>query len=385
MLITNARIYTMENEGIIENGYLLIKDGKIADAGKMKNAPQYSGETLDANGLTLLPGFIDGHCHLGMWEDSLGFEGDDGNEDTDPSMPHLRAIDAVNPFDRCFDDALSAGITTVVTGPGSANPIGGQFAALKTGGKTIEDKLLKTPVSIKAAFGENPKSVHHSKNQAPVTRMATAAIIREQLFKAQRYKKDLDKSMSDADFEEPEYDMKCEAVLPLLERDIPLHAHAHRADDIMTAARIAKEFNINLSIIHGTDGCLLAEYLAKNNISVLFGPALCERSKPEQKNLSFKTAGILQKAGVLTAIITDHPETPVQYLPLCAALAVKEGMDYLEALKAITINPAIICGIEDRTGSIKKGKDADIIIFDGDPLSIIAECRYIFINGERVK
>lgn len=384
MLIINAKIVTMEENTIIENGYLLSQNGKIVSFGDMNDKPNGTFEVYDAKGKTLLPGLVDGHCHIGMWEDSIGFEGDDGNEDTDPSTPHLRAIDAVNPLDKSFEEALEAGITTVITGPGSANPIGGQFTALKTYGSTVDDKLIQFPISVKTAFGENPKTVYHSKNATPVTRMATAAIIREQFFKTARYKKDLDKANEDEDFDEPEFDIKCEACLPLFRKEIAIHAHAHRADDMMTAIRIGEEFGIKTVIVHGTDGKLLAETLAKKNIDVLFGPALCERSKPELKNLSFSTAGVLDKAGVKIAIITDHPAMPIQYLAVSAALAVKEGMDYDNALKAITIYPAEICGISDRVGSIKVGKDADFAIFDGNPLDVFTKCVLTVVNGKVV-
>ena len=383
MTIINAKIYTCDNKKIIENGYLQFEKGKITEIGDMENFINI-GEAYDAKGSVLTPGFVEGHCHIGMWEDSIGFEGDDGNEDTDPTMPHLRAIDAINPLDRCFREALEAGITTVVTGPGSANPIGGQFAALKTSGKTVEEMLIKAPICIKAALGENPKTVYHGKNLSPVTRMATAAIIREQLFKASRYIKDLNKALNDEDFDEPEFDIKCEAFIPLFNGDIPFHIHAHRQDDILTALRICEEFSLEAVIIHCTDGALIADILKNKNVSVLCGPSLCERSKPELKNLSFKTSGILNKAGIKTAIITDHPATPIQYLPLCAALCVKDGMNFLDALEAITIIPSEICRIDEKVGSLKVGKDADFAIFDGNPFDIMTKTLSVYVNGEKV-
>jgi imidazolonepropionase-like amidohydrolase len=339
-------------------------------------------ETTDLKGRTIAPGFVEGHCHIGMWEDSTGFEGDDGNEDTDPSTPHLRAIDAVNVLDRCFFEALSAGITTVVTGPGSANPIGGQFVALKTYGKNVDEMILKEPICIKMALGENPKTVYHSKNQAPVTRMATAAIIREQLFKASRYIEDKNKAKDDCDFDEPEFCIKSEALIPVFEGKIPLHIHAHRHDDILTALRICKEFSINCVIVHGTDGAIVAEQLAKNNVGVILGPSLCDRSKPELKNLSFSTASVLNKNSVKFAITTDHPATPIQYLPLCAALSVKYGADKKTALNAITINAAQLCGIDDRVGSLRIGKDANFTVFDGEPLELYTNVLQVFIDGQ---
>ena len=331
----------------------------------------------------LLPGFIDAHTHLGMWEDSLGFEGDDGNEDTDPSNPQMRAVDAINPMDKCFSEALDAGVTTVVSGPGSANPIGGQLAALKTGGVRIDDMLLEDYAAMKFALGENPKNTYHEKNQTPVTRMATAAIIREQLYKAKRYEEDIRRAEGEEDL--PDYDMKCEALLPLLRGEKAAHFHAHRCDDIFTALRICREFSLTPVLVHATGGHEAAELLAAEHVPVLCGPLICDRSKPELRELTPRSAGILQRAGVEVAIITDHPVIPIQYLPLCAGLAVREGMDHEAALRAITINPAKICGIADRVGSIDVGKDADFILFREDPLSLAAKPEAVFLNGERVR
>lgn len=384
MILTNAVIYTMDNAGIIPNGYICVRDGKITEIGDMAsfNSDIYNGDTMfDLKGKSVIPGIIDAHCHLGMWEDGLGFEGDDGNEDTDPALPQLRAIDAINPLDHYFDEALAAGITSVVTGPGSANPIGGQLAALKTYGKRIEHMIIKAPLAMKMALGENPKTVYHSKNASPVTRMGTASIIREQLFKAVRYADDKDNGHCNKKQDIPDYDAKLEALYPVVRKKLPVHFHTHRADDIYTALRISKEFSLNSVIVHGTEAHLIADELAKENTPVLCGPALCDRSKPEMKNLSFATPGILSRKGILTAIITDHPVTPVKYLPLCASLAIKEGMDKSEALKAVTINPAIICGIDHRVGSIASGKDADFAVFNGEPLSFYSNCTHVFING----
>lgn len=385
MLIVNAKIYTMEDT-LIENGYILINDGKIKDIGQMSELICQKGdgaEVIDLDGAMVFPGFIDAHCHVGMWEDSTGFEGDDGNEDTDPCTPQLRAIDAVNPLDICFKEALYAGITTVATGPGSSNAIAGQFAALKTCGKRIEDMLIKEPLAIKFALGENPKTVYHGKNQTPSTRMATAAIIREQLYKAKRYLEDCDSKVEDED--RPEFDFKCEALRPLLCREIPAHFHAHRADDIFTAIRIAKEFNIRFVLVHGTEGHLIADLLAKENSQILCGPIICDRSKPELKNLTPSGVGILSRAGVLTAITTDHPCVPIQYLTLCAGLAVANGMKWYDAMKSITINPAKILGIDSRVGSLAPGKDADIVVFDDDPLQLSSKPKMVILNGKVVK
>lgn len=371
-----------------ENGYVLIDNGKIAGVGSADtfDESQFSiDKIIDAQGGYVLPGFIDAHCHVGMWEDSVGFEGDDGNEDTDPVTPHLRAIDAINPNDRAFEEAREAGVTTVVTGPGSANVIGGQFAAIKTYGRRIDEMILKEPIAMKVAFGENPKTVYHQKNQSPVTRMATAAILRESLMKARDYKRTMDEYNADPEEnDKPDFDFKMESLLKVLNKEIPLKAHAHRADDIFTALRIAREFNLNITLEHCTEGHLIADYLKEEAIPVNVGPSLSDRSKVELKHLTFKTPGILAKEGLSVAIITDHPVTPIQYLPLCAALAVREGMDEYEALKAITINAANNCGIDDRVGSIKAGKDADITIFNGHPLDFRTRAEYVLINGKIV-
>ncbi len=382
--IINGKIITMENENI-ENGYIKIRDGKISEIGRMKDFENDNSrlEITDAGGAIITPGMIDAHSHIGMWEDGIAFEGDDGNEDTDPTTPQLRALDGINPSDRAFGEALHAGVTTVIVGPGSANPIAGQILAMKTAGLCIDDMLIAAPVGIKAAFGENPKSVYHDKNQAPVTRMGTAAVIREILSKAKEYAEQLDKYNSDPENEDkPEWEFKSEALLPLIRREIPLHAHAHRLDDIFTAIRIAKEFNLRLIIVHGTEAHLAADRIAKENVSVLSGPILTDRSKPELRNQSESAPAILAKAGVPIALITDHPETPEKFLALCAQTAINSGLEPFEALKAITITPARICGIDERVGSIKPGKDADLIIWDGEPMSISFKPRTIFCGGK---
>lgn len=386
-IIKNGYIHTCET-GDIEHGYLAFENGKITALGTMADfdAAHYPGaEITDAAGGHIAPGFIDAHCHIGMWEDSMDFEGADGNEDTDPITPHLRAIDAINPFDRCFGDALRAGITTVVTGPGSANVIGGQFAALKTYGKSVDAMLLKAPVAMKFALGENPKSTYHSKNQTPVTRMGTAALLRETLFKAQEYlQAKLDYAHAPEDSDKPDYDMKLEALLPLLNKEIPAKVHAHRADDIMSAIRIAKEFDINITIEHATEGSLICDILQEENLPLMVGPALCERCKIELRNSSFENYKVLSDAGLAVAIITDHPVVPIEYLPLCASLAVKSGMAADKALEAITSNAAKNCGIDGRVGSLKVGKDADIVLFDRHPVDFYAKLGGVWLNGQKV-
>lgn len=382
MLLINAKIYTMDAE-IIENGFIFVKGKKINKVGKMQDLDLQDENIIDLLGKSVYPGFIDAHTHMGLFENGLGFEGEDGNEYTDPSTPNMRAIDAVNPMDKSFEEALLAGITTVVTSPGSANPIGGQILALKTAGICVDDMVLKNPVAIKFAFGENPKMIYNDKSQAPMTRMATAAIIREQLSKAKRYMCEKEKAEKNPEeYDSPEYDSKCEALIPLIKKEISAHIHAHRADDIFTAIRIAKEFDINYVMVHATEGHLIEERLKSEQASILSGPILSDRSKPELVNLSTKTPGILADNGILLALTTDHPETPVQYLQLCAALAIREGMDRCEALKAITINPAKICGISDRVGSIRVEKDADLVVFEDSPFDIMKKPLLVICDGK---
>ncbi|HKL43483.1 MAG TPA: amidohydrolase [Clostridia bacterium] len=382
ILIKNGTIKTMEGPDL-ENGDILIEDNKIKKVG-INIKIDKDIETIDATGCIVVPGLIDGHCHLGMWEEGIGFEGADGNESVDPVTPQMRAIDSINPMDEGFKLAREAGVTTAVTGPGSANVIGGTFAAIKTYGHRIDDMIIKYPTAMKIAFGENPKRVYNEKDKSPITRMATASILRETLFKAQKYYEDFERGKKEPD-DKPEFDMKLEALLPVMDKEIPLKAHAHRADDIFTALRIAKEFNLDITLDHCTEGHLIADDLSKENKAALVGPSLSEKSKYELKNLTFDTPRILQEAGVLIAIITDSPVIPLQYLPLVAGLAVKSGLKEEEAWKAITINPAKITGINDRVGSIKEGKDADIVIFEGNPLrNIDSKPKKVIVNGKVV-
>lgn len=370
MQIINVKIYTMSG-GIIENGFIDF-DKKIRKLGCMDEFA--GGEAFDAGGAMLLPGFIDAHTHLGICEDSLGFEGDDCNESTNPCTPHLRAIDAVNALDICFNEALQAGVTSVASGPGSANPVAGQIAAFKTYGSCIDYMIIKAPVAIKFALGENPKTVYNEKKTTPSTRMATAAIIREQLMLTVEYIKKRKKNKND-------YDIKLEALALLFEQNIPAHFHAHRADDIFTAVRIAKEFGLKYSIVHCTQGHLIAEDLACSGVTAMCGPLISDRSKPELRDSTPATPGVLSKAGIKIAIVTDHPVIPIQYLPLCAGLAVREGMDFYEALKSITINPAEILGISDSVGSIETGKDADMVLFNDDPLTVKSKPLMVIAGG----
>jgi len=387
ILIKNAKILTMAGK-TYDAGFILLDDGKISKVGEDVSSVEASIinstelKIIDAEGNFVLPGFIDAHCHVGMWEDSVGFEGDDGNEMTDPATPQMRAIDAVYHADRAFVEARENGVTTVVTGPGSANVIGGQFVALKTFGRRIEEMILKEPVAMKVAFGENPKTIYNEKRQAPMTRMATAAILRENLMKAREYIERLKEYNYDkVNNEKPDYDIKMESLMSVIKKELPLKAHAHRADDILTAIRIAKEFDINLTIEHCTEGHLITDILLEEKISVIVGPLLSDRSKIELRNQSLKAPGILSKAGIEVAIMTDHPCVPIQYLSLCAAMAVKEGMDEEEALKAITINAARVSGIDKWVGSLEEGKDADVVIFNGHPFEFKSRVMTTIING----
>lgn len=381
MLFYNARIFTAVSE-TIENGYVLVKKGRILDMGPMAFCPK-DNESFDLEGKTIYPGFIDAHCHIGMWADGSGFEGDDGNEDTDPATPHLRAVDGLNPNDRSFQEALLAGVTTVVTGPGSANPVAGQLAILHTYGNSVDKMVMKAPFAMKFALGENPKNTYHEKEEAPTTRMATAAIIREQLFKTQRYLRD--KANAENPEDEPEFDMKCEALSGVLEGSMQAHFHAHRCDDIFTAIRIAGEFGLNAVLIHGTEGHLRPEELAKAGVPVIVGPVLGARIKPELANQEEYNAAVLKKSGVNVAICTDHPEVPIQFLPLSAAIAVRAGMNHDDALRAITSVPATILGLEKEIGSIAPGRIADFTVFEGDPLSVFEKPVWVVAGGQIIK
>ncbi len=381
MLIKNAVIETMSAARVIRGGWILIENGRIASVGEGQ-APSYSGEIIDAEGLTALPGFIEAHSHLGIVEDSLDFEGDDCNEESDPAQPQLRAIDAVNPFDRCFGEALASGVTAAAVAPGSANPIGGQICVIKTYGKRVDKMAIKTAAAVKFALGENPKNAYHQRNESPVTRMATASIIREALYKAKKYGEELAKSENDDEFAPPEFDLKNESLLPLLKGEIAAHFHAHRADDICTALRIAEEFGIKPVILHCTEGHLIAEEL--RGVAVVAGPNLADRCKPELRNQTFVNVNALVACGAVTAVTTDHPVTPVNYLTLCAALAQKHGLSRYDALSAITRVPAAILGISDRVGSIEVGKDADIVLVKGDVLSLESEIKTVIVDGAAV-
>lgn len=381
ILIKNGKIFTMAGQ-VIENGCILVKDGKIAEIGQHIEVP-FGAEVIDAAGRMVMPGMIDAHCHLGMWETAIGFEGDDGNEMTAPVTAHLRAIDAINPMDKSFQEARDGGVTTACTGPGSANVIGGTFVAVKTHGDRIDDMIVKEPLAMKCAFGENPKRVYNAQKKLPTTRMGTAAVIREALMKAKRYLAAIEQAGDDAS-KLPALDMQSEALLPVLRKEMPLKAHAHRADDIFTAIRVAHEFDVDITLDHCTEGHLIAEHLAKEGLPAIIGPSFGHRTKYELINKCFDTPGVLQRAGVKVAITTDSPVNPLESLPLMAGMAAAAGMDRMEALKAITINAAEIVGIADRVGSLEVGKDADIVIYDGHPFEVEGKTWKVLIDGSVV-
>lgn len=381
LVLKNGNVMTMAGPAFV--GDVAIENGKIVAVGQSLS---YSdAEVRDVTGMTVMPGIVDPHCHIGMWEDAMGFEGADGNECTNPITPELRAIDAINPYDRCFEEAVAGGVTTCVTGPGSANVIGGQFVAIKTYGDSVENMVLRFPVAVKAAFGENPKRVYDGKNQTPSTRMATAALMRKALVEAQEYNEKLEKGKADPE-KMPERNLGKEILARVIRRELPMKIHAHRADDILTAIRICREFKLRYTLDHCTEGYLitdkLKEALGEDCEGIIVGPLLTERSKIELKNLSFKAPKVLEQAGIEYAMMTDHPVTPEQYLPICTAIAVREGASEEGALKAITINAAKITGIADRVGSIEVGKDADIAVFSGHPFDFRSRCVLTLVNGK---
>jgi len=382
LLIKNGAIHTMAGK-TYDHGSVLIDQGKIIQIGnKITVNEKDATEVIDASDCWVMPGIIEAHCHIGITEEKKGFEGDDCNEMMDPITPYIRAIDAINPMDSAFHNAISSGITSMMTGPGSSNVVGGQFAFIKADGRNIDKMTVLAPAAMKVAFGENPKSNYNEMKVAPTTRMTMAAMLREELFKAKQYKEEKEKSQKNGDPFELKFQREC--WLPVINKEIPLKAHAHRTDDILTAIRIAKEFDLRLTIDHCTEGHLIADEIQASGFPAIIGPTFASRSKIEVQNMDFKTAGILHKAGVKVAITTDHPVTRIQYLPICAGFAAKEGLGVEEGLKAITINAADICNVSDRVGSLEAGKDADIAIFTGNPMEVFTKSLYTIINGEIV-
>lgn len=385
MLIFNGVVHPVDAP-VIPNGYVELEDDKIKGVGPMEALPKgCEGPSLDVKGGHIVPGFVDAHCHLGLFGDALKFEGDDGNEATNPCTPHVRAIDGVNPLDRCFQEAREGGVTTVLTGPGSANPISGQGIVIKTLGAWVDQMVLKVPATMKMALGENPKTVYNGRKETPTTRMGTASVIRTELARALEYMDRQDKADTEAGTNAPGYDPRLEALIPVLRGELPVHIHAHRADDIATAVRICREYGLQFVVVHGTEGYRVTELLAAEGVGVITGPSLTDRSKPELAGLTIENPARLAKAGVEIAICTDHPVTPIQYLPLCAAVAVRGGLEPEEALRAITLGGARLAGVAHRVGSLTPGKDADVVVTSGHPLEWTGSVEHVFINGIQVK
>ncbi len=380
LAIKNVKIYTISN-GIVSGTVLIDKQGKIAAVGDVE-IPR-GAEVTDGTGRVLMPGMIEPHGHAGVYEESLGWEGSDGNEMTDPITPHLRALDAINPHEDGIREALEHGVTAMCVLPGSANVVGGQGVVVHMYGNTVEEMIIKETGGLKIAFGENPKRVYSGQKKTPATRMATAAILRDNLVKAQNYLAKLEKAKEDPE-KVPERDLKMEVLGRALKREIPVRAHAHRADDIMTALRIAKEFNLDMSIEHCTEGHKIVNELKEAGVWAIVGPTISSRSKVELKELSFDTLRVLHGAGIPVAITMDHPVVPVGYMPTAAAHAVKAGLPYEEALKAITLNPAKILGIDEDYGSIEVGKMADLVLWSGDPLDVQSKVEKVWIHGKIV-
>ncbi len=377
LLLKNATIRSMAKAGTFD-GSVLIKDGKIAEVSNVITLPESAAcETIDVRHHLLMPGLIEAHCHMGITEEKKGQEGDDCNETVHPITPMLRSIDAINTMDAAFSDAVRAGITSANIGPGSSNVVGGQFAVIKTCGRRIDDLILKMPSAMKVAFGENPKVNYSGMNISPVTRMAIAGMLRNELVNARQYLCDYEKNNTP-------YSLHYEAWRPVFEKKIPLKAHVHRVDDIFTAIRIAKEFDLRMTLDHCSEGHLIAEELSAENYPAIVGPDFTTRNKIEVQNVAFKTAGILANAGVTVAITTDHPVSLIQSLPLCVGLSVKQGLSLEDGYRAMTINAAKICGTDNRVGTIEKGKDADIAVFDGNPMETFTKTLMTIIDGKVV-
>ncbi len=382
LLIKNGKIITMCDKNY-NRGSILIKDKKIVEIGENININSNKDcKIIDAENCWVMPGIIESHCHIGIQEERKGFEGNDCNEINESITPYLRALDGINVMDSAFHNALTSGITGVMVGPGSSNVVGGQFVFIKTHGRTIDNMAVLEPAAMKVAFGENIKTNYNQKNMMPSTRMSIAALLREELFEAQKYNQNKKNAMKNGESFDEVFRKEC--WLPVINREIPLKAHVHRADDILTAIRIAKEFNLKLTLDHCTEGHLISEEIKSSGFPAIVGPSLAIRNKIETQNADFKTAGILHKAGVKVAITTDHPVTRIQDLPICAGFAAREGLGIEEGLKAITINAAEICNVSDKVGSIEIGKDADIAIFDGNPMEVFTKTMYTIIDGEIV-
>ncbi len=382
LAITNARLYPI-TQAPIEKGILLIQDGKVVGIGANLEIP-VGAQVFDVQGAVVMPGFVDAHTHVGLWGEAEGPSSYDGNEGSAAITPQVRGIDAINPAHHSFADARQAGITTLQTGPGSGNPIGGELLVVKTAGRIADKMVVRAPSGLKAALGENPKRFHgQAQKRMPSTRMGTAALIRENLIKAREYVRKQE-AAKDHPEKMPESNLALESIAKVLRGEIPMRIHAHRADDIVTAVRIAKEFNIRISIEHCTEGHLITDFLSAHDFPACVGPTLSHRSKVETANLTFETVGTLQKAGVKVAIISDHPFVPIPFYNILGALAVRHGASEEETLRSMTITPAEILGVADRVGSLEVGKDADFVIWSGHPFKTRSRVLATYIEGQPV-
>lgn len=379
LLIQNGKILTMGPQGAIENGQVWIRDGKIAAVGTNLDAP--NARMLDAQGGYVLPGLIDAHCHIGIYETAIGFPGDDGNETSDPVTPQIRGIDGIYPLDPEYGVAVRGGVTTVATGPGSSNPVAGTFVAMKTWGKTMEEMVLRSPLAMKMAFGENPKNSFGRGGRMPVTRMATSSLIRDALYRAKEYAAKKDRAQGDP-AKLPAYDQKLEALEPVVRGQLPVKAHCHRADDIMTVLRIARELDLKVTLDHCTEGYLIADEIAASGCPAILGPLGGFPQKPEVALQSLEAAGILTRAGVKVAIMTDLPANHLWYLPIAVGMCVGAGLPEEEGFRTITRNAAEILGLQDRIGSLEPGKDGDVAIFSGNPIrDLWCHCTATVVDG----
>lgn len=379
MLILHGKVFTMAGR-TYERGSILIQDGKIAKIEEDIDPKENTDDIIiDASGAWVLPGLIDPHSHIGISEEKTGSVNNNSNECSNPITPFIKAMDAINPMDSAFHTAIKAGITSVMVGPGSSNVVGGQFVFMKTRGRCIDDMIVLEPAAMKIALGENPKTTYGNNNMMPSSKMSIGAMLRETLFAAKQYADAKQAAKENGDAFKEEFRNEC--WLPVLEKKIPLKAHVHRADDILTAIRIAKLFDLNLTLDHCSEGHLIAEEIKQSGYPAIVGPVLSTRNKVELQYMDLKTAGVLHKAGVMVSITMDHPVTPIECLPLCAGLAAREGLGIEEGLKAMTINAAEICNVASRVGSIEVGKDADIAIFNGNPMEVFTTCLYTIIDG----
>ena len=384
LALKNARIMNGKGE-VLERGILVVEAGRIKDIGENVTPPP-EARVVDLEGKIITPGFIDAHSHVGIGEVGVGWEGQDYNEISDPVTPHMRAIDGIFPEDKGFAIARRGGVTTIMSGPGSANIIGGETVVIRTAGTTIDEMIIRNPAGMKAALGENPKRVYGAMGfkKSPMTRMASAALMREALVNAQNYQEKKEKGEKDPE-KKPERDLKMEAMLRVLNREIPLRLHAHRADDIMTGIRVAREFNIDLTLEHCTEGHKIAREIAESGYPAIIGPSLGPTTKLETRDITWETPKIMFEAGVKIAIMTDHPVVPIEYLGLCASLAMKAGLPEQESLKAITSNAAEILGIDNRLGSLEQGKEADFVVWDKHPFDVQSRVERVYMKGELIR